>query len=115
LRLASHNRGDWYYGQAFAIANIVLGRVVLKCDGNVALAADYLRASEATLATPFLKIEGPNMSLAKDLLEAGDRKTVIEFIEASRKSWTSNGGRPEAWERTIRVGGIPNFGPNLLY
>jgi hypothetical protein len=35
---------------------------VLKCDGNVALAADYLRASEATLATPFIKIRGPNMT-----------------------------------------------------
>jgi hypothetical protein len=51
-----------YYGQAFATANILFGRVVLKCDGNVALAADYLRASEATLATPFIKIRGPNMT-----------------------------------------------------
>jgi len=115
LSLAPNYRDDWYYGQAVATANIVLGRVALKCGGDIAMAESYLRASEATLTTPFLKIEGPNMSLAKDLLEAGDREPVLEFLEASRKSWTDNRHQLDTWERTIKAGGIPNFGPNLLY
>jgi hypothetical protein len=115
LRLARHYPDDWYYGQAVATGNIVLGRVMLKRDANIPMAEAYLSASEATLKTPFLKIIGPNMSLAKDLLEAGDRASVLEFLEVSRKSWTDNGGRLAAWEQTIRAGGIPNFGPNLLY
>jgi hypothetical protein len=115
LKLARHYPDDWYYGQAIATANIVLGRVMLKRDANLAMAEAYLLASEATLNTPFLKISGPNMSLAKDLLEAGDRAPVLEFLEVSRKSWTHDGGRPAAWEQTIRAGGVPNFGPNLLY
>jgi tetratricopeptide (TPR) repeat protein len=115
LNAAPHYFHDWYYGQAVATANIVLGRVVLKRDRNIAQAERYLKASEATLNTPFLRITGPNMSLAKDLLEAGDQAPVLQLLEESRKSWTNNGGQLDAWERTIKAGDVPNFGPNLLY
>jgi len=30
---------------------------------------------------------GPNVSLAKDLIEKGERDTVVEYFEACRKFW----------------------------
>jgi len=38
LRLASHYRDDWHYGRAIATADIVLGRVALRCDHDRKLA-----------------------------------------------------------------------------
>jgi hypothetical protein len=55
------------------------------------------------------------MSLAKDLLEQGDRDTVLEFFAECRKFWKLDHDKLDAWTAKVRGGGIPDFGANLLY
>ena len=58
------------YGGAMSDANIVLGRVALK-KGQVEEAKRYLLAAGRSPTSPYLANYGPNMGLAKDLLEKG--------------------------------------------
>jgi hypothetical protein len=58
---------------------------------------------------------GPNMSLAKDLLEKGEREVVLEYFELCRKFWKLHTGRLDDWSRDVKAGRIPDFGANLVY
>ena len=58
---------------------------------------------------------GPNMSLAKDLLEKGERDTVLQYFELCRKFWTMDYGKLDEWSQEVRAGKIPRFGANLVY
>ena len=58
---------------------------------------------------------GPNMSLASDLLEKGEREVVLEYFELCRKFWQLDMGRLDKWSQEIKSGTIPNFGANLVY
>src|SRR4029077_569376 len=80
LDLAPWFPDNWDYGNAIFDGNMVLGRVALKRDGNLSLAENYLKASAMTPGSPQLKVAGPNMSLARDILVAGDREPVLAFL-----------------------------------
>jgi hypothetical protein len=58
---------------------------------------------------------GPNMSLAKDLLEKGEREVVLEYFELCRKFWKMDNGRRNDWSQEVKAGKIPDFGANLVY
>lgn len=62
---------------------------------------------------PTLNSFGPNMSLAKELLERGEREVVLEFFELCRTFWECEEGRLDTWSDDVRRGEIPNFGANL--
>ena len=53
---------------------------------------------------------GPNMSLAKDLLEKGERETVLNYFELCRKFWNMDYGKLDEWSREVKAGRIPQFG-----
>jgi len=53
------------------------------------------------------------MSLAKELVERGERDTVVKYLEQCRSFWKN--ARLDDWIRTIQEGKTPNFGANLLY
>ena len=55
------------------------------------------------------------MSLAKDLLEKGERDTVLEYFKLCRKFWEMERGRLDQWTQEIKSGKIPDFGANLVY
>ena len=115
LDRAPHYRENWYYGGAVFVGNMVLGRVALKRDGNLSLAESFLKASALTPGSPQLKVAGPNMSLARDILVAGDREPVLAFLGDCHRFWTINAQPLDEWSKTIADGGMPNFGPHLLY
>lgn len=108
-------RTNWNYGNAIFQRNLILGRVALKRDNNMSQAESYLLASGKTPGSPQLKGFGPNMSLANDLLIAGERDTVADFLDECGSFWKADGGRLSDWKNTIQSGGTPNFGPNLGY
>ena len=56
---------------------------------------------------------GPNMSLAKDLLEKGERQVVLDYFALCGKFW--NYGRLGEWSQQVKEGKIPDFGANLGY
>jgi tetratricopeptide (TPR) repeat protein len=108
-------RTNWNYGNAIFHGNMILGRVALKRDNNLSQAESYLLAAGKTPGSPQLISFGPNMSLANDLLIAGERDTVLDFIDECSKFWKMDGGKLSEWKKTIQSGGTPNFAPNLGY
>jgi hypothetical protein len=56
---------------------------------------------------------GPNMSLAKDLLEKGEKQGVLDYFALCRKFW--NSGRLDEWSQQVTEGTIPDFGANLVH
>lgn len=92
--------------------NIILGRCALR-DGNVELAKQFLLAAGNCKGAPTLNSFGPNMSLARELLERGERDVVLEFFELCRKFWECHKGRLDEWSDAVRGGLTPNFSANL--
>jgi hypothetical protein len=86
--LLAPNRGfyDYHIGQT------LLGRLAL-AHGGAAEAKEHLLASvkpPASIANPTLR---PNMQLAQEILDAGDKDAVLAFLEASRTLWPFDQGR----------------------
>ena len=106
---------DWNYGNAIFSGNMLLGRVALRRDKNVALARNFLIASGKTPGSPQLNSFGPNMSLAKDLLAAGERDAVLEFFGECGSFWKQQFSKLNQWTAMVKGGGDPDFGANLLY
>jgi hypothetical protein len=101
--------GDSVHG-----ANIVLGRLAL-VEGDVQGAKRHLLAAGTTIGSPALNSFGPNMSLAKDLLERGETQIVLEYFDLCAKFWSNDRGKLSAWKDDVKQGKIPNFGANLIY
>jgi hypothetical protein len=80
---------------------------------NVAEAKRQLLEAGKVAGGGTLTSFGPNMILAKGLLEKGERETVVSYLEACRKFWPNP--RIAEWIKTIQSGRMPEFGPNLNY
>lgn len=114
LREATSQQGSWNHGNAVHKGNLILGRIAA-AEGRVADAVTFLRAAGETPGSPQLNSFGPNMTLARDLLERGERDAVLAYFEACRVFWKMGGGRLDAWTKEVQAGTIPNFGANLRY
>lgn len=110
LRSAAEDTTDWFYGNAVHRGNLVLGAVAF-AKGDVDQAALYLVRAGRTPGSPQLNSFGPRMGLARDLLEAGQRDAVVEYLELCGRFWKKE--TVDAWIRTIEAGGLPDFGSNL--
>jgi hypothetical protein len=100
---------DSIYGRAVFEANQVLGRVALR-EGNLAKAKIHLIESAKTPGDPALRTFGPSMTLARELLQKGEKEAVIEYLHLCAKFWEHKGERLQQWELIIRKGGTPDFG-----
>ncbi|HJW04506.1 MAG TPA: hypothetical protein VJ548_14595, partial [Azospira sp.] len=76
LGQAQAHPGDEKFGAAVHDANVVLGRLDLKRKA-VAEAKEHLLAAGRSVGGDTLSSFGPNMSLAKDLLDYGEKPAVI--------------------------------------
>jgi hypothetical protein len=101
-------------GPGIHYGNLVLGRLALLAD-DVEKAKYHLLESGRTTGSPVLCTGGPNMSLAKELLERGEREGVVAFLRLCSNFWQSNDHRAEQWAYAIEHGETPDFGPNLDY
>jgi TonB family protein len=108
LSSASHD------GDAVHDGNLVLGLVALKNRDIVNARIHLLKAGEST-GSPVLRSFGPNMTLAKALLEAGQRDDVLQYFDQCRAFWQMGSTKLDEWSATVRGGGTPDFGANLLY
>jgi tetratricopeptide (TPR) repeat protein len=107
-------KNDWNYGNALYEGNVVLGRLALE-RGDIAGAKEHLLAAGQTPGSPQLDSFGPNMTLAKELLEKGEREVVLTYLQSCVSFWKMGGDKLQAWIATIRGGGTPDFGTNLHY
>ena len=114
MALTPKYKGDWNYGNAIQDANLVLGRIAVR-EGNIEAAKKYLIAAGKSPGSPQLDSFGPNMTLAKDLLEKGEHDAVLEYFMLCRKFWKMDHGKLDQWIQEVMDGKNPDFGANLLY
>lgn len=110
------------YGNIIHNANQVLGRCAL-LEGKLEDAKAYLLKAGATPGSPQLDSFGPRMSLARELLEKGEKETVLRYLDlvgkfrASGKEESAAGKQLSeehaatiaGWKREIAGGKIPGW------
>ena len=116
LSLAEQHKDNWNYGNAIHQANTYIGLASLRL-GQVEIAKYHLLEANKNQGSPQLKSFGPNMLLAKILLEAGDFKTPVLYLNESKKYWNFvfRIWKLKKWIKIMEQGKIPNFGPHLKY
>jgi len=114
LAAAPDHSSHWNYGNAIHDGNMVLGLVALR-RGNTESAKRFLLEAGKTTGSPQLNSFGPNVTLAKELLEKNERDVVEEYFSQCGQFWKRGSKKLEAWTATVRGGGIPNFGANLVF
>jgi hypothetical protein len=114
LAILPKHKSEVFYGNGVQDANLVLGRIAV-AEGKIAEAKQYLLAAGKCPGTPTLSTFGPNVSLAKDLLEKGERDVVLEYFEECRQFWEMGGQHLDQWRDEIKAGKTPNFLANLVY
>lgn len=112
LALAEPHPGDEKYGPAWHDGHVVLGRIALRRNAPEQAREHLLKAGKSA-GGGTLSSFGPDMGLARDLLERGDRQTVLEYLRLCRNFWTYSGAPLERWIGEIEAGQRPNFGGNL--
>ena len=111
MTLLPNFRQSQEYGNAAHDANLTLGRLAVR-EGRMDDAKRHLIESVRTPSARQMDY-GPNMSLAKDLLEKGERQAVLDYFALCKKFW--NYGRLGEWSQQVQEGKIPDFGANLAY
>ena len=102
----------WWDGDVRHHANLVLGRIALAQE-DVARAKAHLLAAGRVARSPTLGSFGPNMRLARELVERGEREVVLEYFDLCSRFW--NPDTLGAWADVVAAGRTPDFGANLLY
>lgn len=107
-------KNNWNYGNLIHDGHMVLGRVAL-ARGDKKTAATQLLAAGKTPGSPQLNSFGPNMSLAKEMIEKGETEPVLQYLEECRKFWKSGVSRLDQWQKEIQEGRTPNLDSQLVY
>lgn len=92
----------------------MLGLIALKA-GDVGQAKEYLLEAGRVTGSSVLVSFGPNMRLAKQLIEKGERDTAIEYFNLCMKFWKREDGKLEKWKNIVKQGGMPDFGLNFSH
>ncbi len=105
-----------YYARNVYDINDAMGRAAF-ARGDLKAAGEYLlKAAEIPPGTPgadTLCCAGPNLWLAKSLLDAGQRDVVLKFLEECKQFWTQSvDHRLDQWIAAIRNGESPDLLPN---
>ena len=111
-KMLSQNISNWNYGNNIHHGNIILGRIALTLD-DVEEAKERLIKAGKTPGSPQLNSFGPNMTLAKELLQRGEKDVVLKYIELCSKFWKMGKTRLDEWSVVVKDGKIPNCGSNL--
>jgi hypothetical protein len=107
--------GPGNYGRSLFIGNTVLGLIAFNANDIPKAKEHLLAAGRISVGNPTLKSFGPNMLLAKKLLEKGETETVIEYLDLCASFWTNQNGKLDKWKAAVKQGEIPDFGGNLGY
>ena len=105
---------SWNYGNAIHKINIAKGRIALN-RSNKEKAMQYLLEAANIDGSPQLDSFGPNMTLAKALLDKSETEIVIEYLESCKRFWKNENGKILKWQEMIKKGLKPDFGAHLKY
>jgi hypothetical protein len=87
--------------------NVVLGLVALR-HNDVASAKTYLLAAARTKGIARMERWGPNLALAKELVERGENQIVLEYLQAC-KAWAIQNPKLDEWIATLKGGHAPDW------
>ena len=104
----------WDAGNRVHYANLILGRIAL-AEGDLAKAGVHLIAAGQTQGSPQLNSFGPDMALAKRLLDRGAAQTVTAYLELCLDFWESGQDELKDWIVLIEAGRTPDFSSNLRF
>jgi hypothetical protein len=105
---------DWASGDVVHQAHITLGRIALLA-GNLEEAKQHLIAAGLVKGSPVMGSFGPNMMLAKELLEKGERDSVLQYFQECASFWKMHEDKLTQWTAIVKNGHTPDFGANLVY
>ncbi len=114
LELLPEAKRDWNYGNVVHDAHLALGRAAL-VHGDRPRARRELLLAGQTPGSPQLNSFGPNMLLARDMLRAGEQRTVFEYFDECQRFWKLGDSRLRRWRRLASWHIPPDFGANLLF
>ena len=114
LKEAPLHPQTWNYGNAVFDGNQILGRIAVQ-NGHLDEAKQYLLESGKTRGSPQLDSFGPGMWLAKDLLDQGEKDTVLAYFMECAVFWKTGGPKLTQWSKEVAMGTTPAFGGNLGY
>jgi len=94
---------------AIYTGNLVLAQAALDAD-DIANAGRYLLEAATTTA---IQEKAPDFSVARILLDRGERDTVLEYFRRARNFWPQGGPLLDRWESAVHAGRRPNFNQRL--
>jgi len=99
----------WNSGNNTHYGNIILGKIALGA-GDVEAAKQYLIKAGKTPGSPQLNSFGPDMSLAKELLQKNEKEkdAVLEYLTLCSKFWARGKVRLNQWAAIVKDGQIPS-------
>jgi TolA-binding protein len=109
LSLAARSANDPEYGDAIFFANLSLGHVMLR-RGEKRQAARYLLAASNAPPTDYLRHESIDMTLARQLVDWGEREAVAQFLDRCAQ-FNYRGKDLIEWSAQIRKGINPDLTP----
>lgn len=110
LQIYDANPKDAQYIFGLHDSHMTLGRIALGA-GDLKTAKDELLKSIQVPVTPALQHIGPRMTLVKELLEQGEKKAVLEYLDQVEKVWIQEGSKSKLtkWRAEIIAGKTPSF------
>jgi tetratricopeptide (TPR) repeat protein len=102
----------FFYGQSVIVGDTVLGHLAFDAN-NIEKAKEYLLKAGDVPSSPLLNLIDPGMSLAKLLIEKGERETAIRYFDECMQFWTKDEGRLQMWKEAVAAGHMPYFGNSL--
>ncbi len=108
LQLAAQEPKAWNHDDLVHAADTVLGRAAL-LRGDVDDAKARLLASAEIAGSGVLGSFGPSMALAQELLAAGQRDAVRQYLELCRAFWKNDRGRIDRYIDLLRSDATPNL------
>src|SRR5256885_3158640 len=82
---------------AIYTGNLVLAQAALDAD-DIANAGRYLLEAATTTA---IQEKAPDFSVARILLDRGERDTVLEYFRRARNFWPQGGPLLHRWENVV--------------
>jgi len=93
---------------ALHIAHAVAGRLDLRTGDLAGAKRRLTEASQAYGSAPMTVLR-PDMSLASELFDRGEKAAVLEYLGECAKNWKMDNGHTAAWIAVIEQGKRPTF------
>ncbi len=106
------NSGGRNHGNRTHWGHLTLGRIAL-AEGNIEEAKYRLIAAAMIQGSPQLNSFGPDMTLAEELLEAGEKEVVLRYFELCAGFWESGKDDLADWTALVKFDRKPDFSMNL--